>query len=77
MRDLRLTPLGFRVHRVFAEGVPIISKLLAIVCQPCLRVFNNADQIEPEEKMGRRSAGSVAQVMDDLFHGIRSFAPAS
>ena len=68
------------------QGVPIVAELLAILCQPCLDVFDDADQIEPYQQMGGRSDPDVAAVcqrkdralvtLDLDFSDIRAYPPA-
>ena len=59
------------------QGVPIVAELLAILCQPCLDVFDDADQIEPYQQMGGRSARLFSQMMHLLLHTIGAFAAAA
>ncbi len=40
-----------RLHRVLAESAPVISDKFPVFRYPSFCVFNNTDQIKPEEKV--------------------------
>ncbi len=57
-----------------AQVSPVLAQRFAVVREPGFGVLDDADQVEPEQEVSRRTARAMAQVMHDFLGRVRAFA---